>query len=140
MTNFAGNLLIVAQYLTSHGLGRPEEEGFARSAMNRSYYGPYCIIRAAIEAQSTNAFQSRGMHNKLINVLVKSQDPHIAGIGKRLQSLRDYRERADYDFSGVVLMNEAQTATAVCAKCLDKIEKLSNTQWGRIAGEVSRAF
>lgn len=113
-------------------LANPTDERYYRTVLNRCYYGTYGTVRAHLESLDAGLFGKRGQHNPLVVALAHSNDPHIIRIGTRLNKLKTWREKADYEYTSVVHRDDAVVALQTAPTLLDRIKKLSQNQWAEI--------
>lgn len=76
------------------------DEAALRSSISRAYYGAFCKVRNYIGtkyASSISQTKGDGIHQKIIQVLKESEDSQEFSLGNTLHSLRDERNKADYD-------------------------------------------
>lgn len=139
MTMFSpGDLIDVAQDLFE--LSDPASEEYFRSILNRCYYSPYGELRKGMESVAPGIFGKSGKHSALVSALAKSVDAHINRIGTRLHHLKTYRERADYEFSAVIVRDDAVVALRRAPTTVDRISKLSKGQWADIIALARSEF
>ena len=82
---------------TAKKLKNANHEADQRTAASRSYYAIYHHIKNAFEREGIHLKTSHGL---LYNYFFQPSLPHdIQAIGKHLQTLYEYRRRADYDLS-----------------------------------------
>tara|TARA_R110002153_G_scaffold129448_1_gene278080 strand:+ start:1051 stop:1482 length:432 start_codon:yes stop_codon:yes gene_type:complete len=105
-----------------------------RTICNRCYYAAYGSIRKTFEIKEPELFGQAGMHKRLVQIMTAvSNDPHINGIGARLNSLKCQREWSDYEYSPVDCSEEQlELNKRNAARVIDKFDKLSGNQIDRL--------
>jgi uncharacterized protein (UPF0332 family) len=102
------------------------DEAKWRSAISRAYYGVFNMARQVLETRRKKPFERGGVHGAVLRALRDSGDATLISIGRDLQNLKDWRERADYgdDIPKCRQNTEAQLLRAL--KIRQDIESLTS--------------
>jgi len=73
------------------------EKAYLRTAVSRAYYGIFCIARNYLRDKRNIQIPSLSTHEFVINKFKYSNDLKETLIGNYLGSLRDERNKADYE-------------------------------------------
>jgi hypothetical protein len=84
----------LSRFLQQQAPHAENQEAFFRTAISRAYYAAFCHVRNHEHRQSGFTPRNDGDdHGRLREHLKKGK---MAGIGKRLQRLREWRNECDY--------------------------------------------
>lgn len=81
---------------TAERLVRGSTEGDRRSAISRSYYGVFHCFREFLLGNGLDVGRGGPSHFNLYSGLLNCGVPAAPSLGRRLDSLRSHRIRADY--------------------------------------------
>lgn len=95
------------------------EEAF-RTAVSRSYYGVFGILR---NIKGFKKHKGGDVHSKLIESLKKSDKEKEREIGRLLDELRRYRNYADYSEDRKIDKNLAENCIAKANKILNQLSQ-----------------
>jgi uncharacterized protein (UPF0332 family) len=99
----------------------PTGEPCFRTAIGRAYYAAYLATRAALRSQFNAPTLDVG-HSVLVNALrFDAPDQQVRKIGSLLASMRERRERADYEPEDTLTYAEAQQAVRESQFVLTKL-------------------
>jgi hypothetical protein len=87
--------LTLARHLDNRPRGQPEE-ACRRSACSRAYYAAYVVARDTLLGLPVQIPRS-STHRAVIDVFKASKHSDVRIIGGQLETLRDWRNTADYD-------------------------------------------
>lgn len=79
-------------------ISQRDDEEFNRSAISRYYYSLFCCARVYLIFVMNESQFAKGndIHKKVCERLTSSNDSTEVSLGKRLDALRQLRNRADY--------------------------------------------
>lgn len=107
--NWLAYLSVANHLLTQTG------EEYWRSAISRAYYAMFGPTRKILEGQGIQ-FKADNIHRQVINWLKKHKNPTAKQVGANLDRLRRERNKADYDDSISVSLNDAFVALTLAQK------------------------
>ncbi|PMQ01055.1 MAG: hypothetical protein CBR30_07750 [Dictyoglomus sp. NZ13-RE01] len=93
-------------------------EAYLRSGISRAYYGVFCIARNRTEYRS---YTSSDVHKKVIDYYMRSQNSDEKRIGRTLDTIRRYRNDADYNSDKEIKYEDAQRVLIKAKEILDKL-------------------
>jgi uncharacterized protein (UPF0332 family) len=82
--------------LLAHELSLGSREAHFRSCVSRAYYGAFHVACALVQSVGVVLPKGASAHEKLSQCLQNAGDPELLATGKKLNSLRDFRNAADY--------------------------------------------
>jgi len=86
------------------------EEAYFRTAISRAYYGCFCILR---DRENLGDDRTSNIHRKVIDHYKKHQfNPNYRKIGIKLDQLRWWRNKADYDGEIKIKKDDAESVIA----------------------------
>ena len=94
-----------------------------RTIVGRAYYAAFLAARDAVRV-AYNDPKYRPKHARLVNGLAASNDPVVAQLGLRLQTLKGLRHRADYDIHLSVSAIDAALMCATAAAVIKDAPKI----------------
>ena len=100
-------------------------EAKQRSAISRAYYAAFCY--ASNYLKDYLDFQPTGNEHKAVAEEFRTYDPKdktMLGIGKDLKSLREARNKADYEDTFMSLGSKVKLALKLAKNIIDKINVL----------------
>lgn len=80
-----------------HLMKQSSQEEYQRSSINRFYYSCFGPVKEYYETSFRKILPSKNAHRTLIDALVNSPFIEEIQLGKRLKSLRNQRNTADYN-------------------------------------------
>ncbi|NIT62022.1 MAG: hypothetical protein GWN00_39260 [Aliifodinibius sp.] len=86
----------LAEYMQTNADSFPDAEACYRSVISRAYYAVYCLARNFVKNVDRQDFYSDD-HQKVQNYLLQHQDRMRKRVGNQLKTLRQHRNKADYD-------------------------------------------
>ena len=89
--------LAVAKHLADRPKEAPEE-ACRRSACSRAYYAAFLVARAALRGAKLTPPRDK-VHSWVIRALKSSANADVKKLGGSLETVRDWRNKADYDLS-----------------------------------------
>lgn len=87
--------LAVAKHLSNRPQGAPAE-ACRRSACSRAYYAAFLVARAALQQAKLTPPRDK-VHRWVIRALKSSTNADVKKLGGSLETVRDWRNKADYD-------------------------------------------
>src|SRR5690606_6773141 len=90
------NYLRLAEYLYSN----VDSEAAYRTGISRAYYSVFCAAKLfCINEKILSQGQTKGshVHRNVISALISHEEREFKRIGKKLETLREKRNEADYD-------------------------------------------
>lgn len=100
------------------------DESYYRSAINRAYYGVFCIAR---DRKGYSNYKRSDVHSKVITEYVKSNDEDERSVGFLLVELRNSRNQADYNSNKVIRKNEAERMVKAAKSILEILGILNDS-------------
>ncbi|MBD2568867.1 HEPN domain-containing protein [Anabaena lutea] len=101
-------------------------EAKIRSCISRAYYSSFCLVRnylRDVEGYSELINLKHDVHNHIINkILLISQDTNFINLGKDLRSLRNLRNKVDYEDE--IPFHSLSANAKKALKYAEKIKKL----------------
>jgi uncharacterized protein (UPF0332 family) len=130
--------LEVAAFLTGEATAAPEEARY-RSAVGRSYYGLYNVITAELAALGFSLKFDPSSHTKAYRYLTQTKVAHALEAGKILDSLREERNKADYNMGGGGFTQaQAQSANKRARAALESFAKVDRQALKKAIEEYRR--
>lgn len=118
--------LVIAEYLHAN----VRSEASIRTAISRAYYSVFSAAKSfCLNEKIINTFESKGpnCHAKVIDGLVAHDDRSIKAVGKKLESLREKRNDADYDSYNKEMTTSTLSGVIYMTKdVFSRLEELAN--------------
>lgn len=90
--------LVLARELADTDGAVASEESKRRSAISRAYYSSYCSARNFLENMYGEvAPEHSSVHAFVVKALISKSEIELVQAGTKLDTLRQYRAKADYD-------------------------------------------
>lgn len=87
-------------------------EGF-RSAVSRAYYAAFLTAEEFLATMNVSLLNRSGVHSELLTILGNTGDPALDAAMSFLSTLRDERNKADYDLKNTNVETEANARLRV---------------------------
>lgn len=116
--------LNLARELTGKVITPASQEAKLRSAISRSYYAAFIQARNFLREQEHLTIPPQNTHQYVMNQFKNSSETARQGVGRRLQRLRDYRNRADYDDTVSGLAGKSQEALGLARRIISGLANL----------------
>src|SRR5438874_568743 len=111
-------------------------EAERRTAIGRSYYALYNVLRSTLEAQAVPFTQGVDDHRRLTEYLFRCRHRAAARIGATLRDLRILRNEADYEMGITVTRQQSQFAYAQARQAVDRFKALTSTDMQTIIARI----
>src|SRR5690606_27645020 len=90
--------LAVARHLASRAPAAPDE-ACRRSACSRAYYAAFLVAHGALQQAGFAPPTDRSVHQWVISALKASADADVRALGGDLDTIKHWRNKADYDMA-----------------------------------------
>ncbi|MFB2879051.1 HEPN domain-containing protein [Floridanema aerugineum] len=112
------NYLNLAQELAQE----TSDEAKLRSAISRSYYAAFIKARNFLRHKDNLVIPQQNAHQYVITQFKNSPDRLRQKLGKRLERLRVYRNRADYEDVFSNLVQKAEEALTLARRIISALD------------------
>src|SRR5262245_12948177 len=111
-------------------------EAERRTAIGRSYYALYNVLRSTLEAQAVPFTQGVEDHRHLTEYLLRCGHRGAARIGTTLRDLRRLRNEANYEMHTIINRQQSQLAYVQARQAVDRFKALTSTDMQTIIARI----
>lgn len=111
-------------------------EAERRTAIGRSYYALYNVLRSTLENHAVQFARNRNSHALLKDYLVNCGHQVAQQLGLTLDTLRLLRNQADYEMHTTINRQQSQLAYVQARQAVDRFKALTSTDMQTIIAAI----